>query len=99
MVSFPRQIKHLWRYKLLIRTLLGARKAERLVNKATFVVSAGTNDILFNYLAASNQSGAIGMPQYENYLIARLANYTQVPAHESPSHCLVMWSLVFLSLS
>lgn len=76
-VSFPRQIKHLWRYKLLIRTLLGARKAERLVNKATFVVSAGTNDILFNYLAASNQSGAIGMPQYENYLIARLANYTQ----------------------
>lgn len=78
-LPFRRQLWHLWRYKLLIRALLGPRRAERLVNRAALVISAGTNDLLLNYIA-SNQSaaGSIGMLHYENYLIGRLTNYTQV---------------------
>uniref|UniRef100_A0A0D9WKR9 Uncharacterized protein n=1 Tax=Leersia perrieri TaxID=77586 RepID=A0A0D9WKR9_9ORYZ len=76
-VSFSTQIKQLWRYKLLMRKLMGPTRAERLVNRATFVVSAGTNDILFNYLD-SNRSGYNTMPEYDSYLMQRLANYTQV---------------------
>lgn len=79
MVSFSAQLHNLFRYKLLIRTLLGARRAERLVNRAAFVISTGTNDMLSVYLASSNQSNsAISMEMYENHLIARVANYTQV---------------------
>ncbi|KAF8775849.1 hypothetical protein HU200_004242 [Digitaria exilis] len=77
-VSFSAQLHNLFRYKLLIRTLLGARRAERLVNRAAFVISTGTNDMLSVYLASSNQSNsAISMEMYENHLIARVANYTQ----------------------
>ncbi|XP_062179107.1 GDSL esterase/lipase At5g45950-like [Phragmites australis] len=76
-VSFTAQLHNLFRYKLLIRTLLGPRRAERLVNRATFVISTGTNDMLNIYLA-SNRSTAISTAVYENYLIARVANYTQV---------------------
>ena len=77
MVSFSAQLHNLFRYKLLIRTLLGPRRAERLINRATFVISSGTNDMLSVYLA-SNRSNAISMEMYENHLITRVANYTQV---------------------
>ncbi|CAN6179802.1 unnamed protein product [Urochloa humidicola] len=75
-VSFSAQLHNLFRYKLLIRTLLGPRRSERLVNRATFVISTGTNDMLSVYLA-TNRSNAINMEMYENHLIARVANYTQ----------------------
>jgi hypothetical protein len=76
-VSFSEQVHNLFRYKLLIRTLLGPRRAERLVNRAAFVISTGTNDLLSVYLA-SNRSNAISMELYENHLTAHVANYTQV---------------------
>lgn len=76
-MSLSSQVRNLFRYRLLIRTLLGPRRAERLVNRATFVISTGTNDMLSAYLA-SNRSSAISTAAYENYLIARVANFTQV---------------------
>ncbi|GJN29964.1 hypothetical protein PR202_gb18234 [Eleusine coracana subsp. coracana] len=76
-MSLSAQVRNLFRYRLLIRTLLGPRRAERLVNRATFIISTGTNDMLSAYLA-SNRSTAINTAAYENYLIARVANYTQV---------------------
>ncbi|XP_052141663.1 GDSL esterase/lipase At5g45950-like [Oryza glaberrima] len=78
-LSFPNQIEDLWRYKRNLQRLVGRRRAEELVRRATFVVSAGTTDLLFHYLA-SNQSAAESGPQYENQLISRVANYTQVMA-------------------
>ena len=41
------------------------------------MISSGTNDMLSVYLA-SNRSNAISMEMYENHLITRVANYTQV---------------------
>ncbi|KAL5200066.1 hypothetical protein ABZP36_021269 [Zizania latifolia] len=78
-LSFTSQIEDLWRYKRNLQRLVGPRSAERLVRKATFVISAGTTDLLFHYLA-SNQSASGSGPQYENQLITRIANYTQVMA-------------------
>ncbi|XBI77553.1 hypothetical protein VPH35_070633 [Triticum aestivum] len=77
-LPFRRQLWHFWRYKLLIRALLGTRRAERIVNRATFIISAGTNDMLLNYIASNRSAGPIAMLRYENHLIARLGNYTQV---------------------
>jgi hypothetical protein len=80
-VPFTAQLRNLFRYRRLLRTLLGPRRAERLVNRATFVVSTGTNDMLSVYLAAANNnrsSAIVSTEAYENYLISRVANYTQV---------------------
>ncbi|XP_037425060.1 GDSL esterase/lipase At5g45950-like [Triticum dicoccoides] len=77
-LPFRRQLWHFWRYKLLIRALLGTRRAERIVNRATFIISAGTNDMLLNYIASNRSAGPVAMLRYENHLIARLGNYTQV---------------------
>ncbi|KAE8788985.1 GDSL esterase/lipase [Hordeum vulgare] len=77
-LPFRRQLWHFWRYKLLIRALIGPRRAERIVNRATFIISAGTNDMLLNYIASNRSAGPIAMLRYENHLIARLGNYTQV---------------------
>ncbi|XP_037461322.1 GDSL esterase/lipase At5g45950-like isoform X1 [Triticum dicoccoides] len=77
-LPFRRQLWHFWRYKQLIRALLGLRRAERIVNRATFIISAGTNDMLLNYIASNRSAGPIAMLRYENHLIARLGNYTQV---------------------
>ncbi|KAJ1257499.1 hypothetical protein BS78_10G001300 [Paspalum vaginatum] len=77
-LSFSAQVRNFVRYKLLIRTLLGPRRAERLLNRAAFVISSGTNDMLSLYLASSsNRSSVVDMDTYENHLIARVANYTQ----------------------
>ncbi|XP_006646771.3 GDSL esterase/lipase At5g45950-like [Oryza brachyantha] len=78
-LSFPNQIEDLWLYKRNLQRLVGRRRAEQLVRRATFVVSAGTTDLLFHYLA-SNQSAVESGPLYENQLITRVANYTQVMA-------------------
>ncbi|KAM3196931.1 hypothetical protein ACQJBY_072555 [Aegilops geniculata] len=77
-LPFRRQLWHFWRYRQLIRALLGLRRAERIVNRATFIISAGTNDMLLNYIASNRSAGPIAMLRYENHLIARLGNYTQV---------------------
>ncbi|EEC72332.1 hypothetical protein OsI_05536 [Oryza sativa Indica Group] len=61
-LSFPNQIEDLWRYKRNLQRLVGRRRAEELVRRATFISAA--------------ESG----PQYENQLISRVANYTQVMA-------------------
>ena len=84
-LPFRRQLWHFWRYKLLIRALHGPRRAERIVNRATFVISAGTNDMLLNYIASNQSAGAIGMLRYENNLISRLGNYTQVRMNFGPN--------------
>ncbi|WVZ82984.1 hypothetical protein U9M48_030179 [Paspalum notatum var. saurae] len=86
-LSFSAQLRNLVRYKLLIRTLIGPRRAERLLNRAAFVISSGTNDMLSLYLASTNRSSSSNnaaasssiqdMDTYENHLIARVANYTQ----------------------
>ncbi|KAF0934416.1 hypothetical protein E2562_025025, partial [Oryza meyeriana var. granulata] len=78
-LSFPNQIEDLWRYKRNLQRLVGRRRAEQLVRRATFVISAGTTDLLFHYLASNQSTAEIG-PQYENQLITRVANYTQVMA-------------------
>uniref|UniRef100_A0ACD5XRR0 Uncharacterized protein n=1 Tax=Avena sativa TaxID=4498 RepID=A0ACD5XRR0_AVESA len=77
-LPFRRQLLHFWRYKLLLRAFHGPRRAERFVNRATFIISAGTNDMLLNYIASNRSAGPIGMLRYENNLITRLGNYTQM---------------------
>ncbi|PVH65485.1 hypothetical protein PAHAL_1G006300 [Panicum hallii] len=59
------------------KSLAGPRRAEQLVRKATFFISAGTTDLLFHYLP-SNQSAQDSQLHYEDQLIAHVANYTQV---------------------
>ncbi|KAL6629315.1 hypothetical protein ACP70R_029080 [Stipagrostis hirtigluma subsp. patula] len=76
-LSFSNQIEYLWRYKRNLKKLAGLKRAEQLVSKATFIVSAGTADLIFHYIA-SNQSAEDTQLQYENQLITHVANYTQV---------------------
>ncbi|CAM0948035.1 unnamed protein product [Alopecurus aequalis] len=76
-LSFSNQVEDLWRYKRNLQRLVGPRRAEQLVRRATFVISAGTTDVFSHYLA-NNRSGANSWPLYENLLVTRVANYTQV---------------------
>ncbi|XP_047080812.1 GDSL esterase/lipase At5g45950-like [Lolium rigidum] len=76
-LSFSNQVEDLWRYKRNLQRLVGPRRAEQLVRRATFVISAGTTDVFSHYLA-TNRSRSDSWPSYENLLITRVANYTQV---------------------
>ncbi|KAJ1277487.1 hypothetical protein BS78_04G007500, partial [Paspalum vaginatum] len=76
-LSFSNQIQDLRRYKRNLKTSAGPKKAEQLVRNATFVISAGTADLLFHYLPSNHSARDSQQQQYENQLIARVANYTQ----------------------
>ncbi|TVU33690.1 hypothetical protein EJB05_25523 [Eragrostis curvula] len=78
-LSFSNQLEDLWHYKRNLKKLVRPRRAEQLVRKATFIISAGTTDLLFRYLPSS-QSAEHTELKYENQLIARVANYTQACA-------------------
>lgn len=60
------------------------------------MISTGTNDILSVYLA-SNRSNAISMDMYENHLIARVANHTQVSISLSNRHLRYLLSVIICS--
>ncbi|KAG2655395.1 hypothetical protein PVAP13_1KG008400 [Panicum virgatum] len=59
------------------RSVAGPRRAEQLVRKATFFISAGTTDLLFHYLPSNLPAQDCQQHCYEDQLIARVANYTQ----------------------
>uniref|UniRef100_A0A0D9VB74 GDSL esterase/lipase n=1 Tax=Leersia perrieri TaxID=77586 RepID=A0A0D9VB74_9ORYZ len=79
-LSFPNQIEDLWRYKRNLQRLMGQRRAEQLVRRATFVISAGTTDLLYHHLAPNQSAADNGPEEYGIQLIAQIANYTQMMA-------------------
>ncbi|KAJ4757313.1 GDSL esterase/lipase [Rhynchospora pubera] len=71
-LPFSKQIEYLRHYKLHLQMMVGPSEAEKMLNTAIFIVSAGSNDLM---KVAIKDSINVSMPDYESYLITSMAKY------------------------
>jgi hypothetical protein len=55
--------------------MVGPSEAEKMLNTAIFVVSAGSNDLMKTALQLPNN---ISTPDYESYLVTSMVRYIKV---------------------
>ncbi|XP_027105442.1 GDSL esterase/lipase At5g45950 [Coffea eugenioides] len=73
-ISLSKQMEYLKHYMIHLRRLVGATKAEELINNAVFVLSMGTNDFLQNYFLEPVRSKQFSVAQYEDFLITSMSS-------------------------
>lgn len=73
-ISLSQQVVYLKHYIIHLRRLVGANKAEELINNAVFVISMGTNDFLQNYFLEPERSKQFSVAQYEDFLITSMSS-------------------------
>ncbi|KAL5710720.1 hypothetical protein ACHQM5_021250 [Ranunculus cassubicifolius] len=67
-LTVSKQLEYLRHYKIHLRKLVGTKRGERIVRKAVFVLSMGTNDFLQNYYLEPIRSKQFTVGEYTNYL-------------------------------
>ncbi|KAF3341441.1 GDSL esterase/lipase [Carex littledalei] len=72
-LPFSKQIEYLRHYKLHLRKMVGPSEAEKMLNTAIFIVSAGSNDLM--KIAIAKQSTNVSIPNYKSYLITSMVKY------------------------
>lgn len=77
-ISLSKQVEYLKHYKIHLRQLVGANRAEELIRNAVFVISMGTNDFLQNYYVEPVRSQQFSVAQYEDFLIASMSSAVKV---------------------
>ena len=58
--------------------LVGPAEAQKTIEDALVVISAGTNDFIMNYYFYENRSTEFTLPQYEDYLISLMSEHVKV---------------------
>lgn len=74
-ITMSRQLEYMGHYKLHLSSVLGRRKAEEHVSKATFILSLGTNDFLQNYFLEPTRPKQFTLPDYQNFLLSSMHAY------------------------
>ncbi|XP_010538561.1 PREDICTED: GDSL esterase/lipase At5g45950 [Tarenaya hassleriana] len=72
--SFPDQVKYFLHYKLHLNRLVGPLESQKIINKAIFVLSMGTNDFLQNYFVEDVRQRQFSVPQYIDFLSSHMFN-------------------------
>lgn len=78
-ISLSKQLEYLKHYKIHLRQLVGANKAEEMIKKnAIFVISLGTNDFLQNYFVDPTRSHQFTLQKYQDYLVSCMSRAIKV---------------------
>lgn len=74
-----KQLEYFREYKMRLRQLVGARKAENIIKNAVAVMSMGTNDFLQNYYLEPIRPKQYTLEEYQNYLASCMSDDVKVP--------------------
>ena len=66
------QVEEFRKYIGNMTFLKGEAQTKEFLSKSLFIISVGTNDILFNYNIFSEKSTMYSIPQYHDFLLVRL---------------------------
>ncbi|MBA0729262.1 hypothetical protein Golax_025965 [Gossypium laxum] len=69
-----KQLEYFREYKMRLRQLIGARKAENIIKNAVAVMSMGTNDFLQNYYLEPIRPKQYTLEEYQNYLASCMSD-------------------------
>ncbi|KAL4279493.1 hypothetical protein GQ457_03G036550 [Hibiscus cannabinus] len=69
-----KQLEYFREYKMRLRQLVGAGKAENIIRNAVAVLSMGTNDFLQNYFLEPIRPKQYTLEEYQNYLASCMSD-------------------------
>ncbi|KAM7262589.1 hypothetical protein ACFE04_000272 [Oxalis oulophora] len=76
-IDMPTQVMHFREYKKKIESAIGKRKMKRLIRKALFIISAGTNDFVVNYFSIPIRRIMYSVSEYERFVLQNLNDFLQ----------------------
>ncbi|KAI3439989.1 Lipase_GDSL domain-containing protein [Psidium guajava] len=71
-VSLPKQLEYFKEYKKRLVSTMGKQSMEHHVNKAAFLVSAGTNDFVVNYFTIPIRRRSFTVATYQQFLLQHM---------------------------
>ncbi|RZC78087.1 hypothetical protein C5167_002314 [Papaver somniferum] len=76
-INMDTQIRYFRDYLGKINKIDGAQKSAEIIKNGLFVISAGTNDMVFNYYDLPLRTVQYSLPQYHDFLLHRLESVVQ----------------------
>ncbi|KAK1368751.1 GDSL-motif lipase/hydrolase family protein [Heracleum sosnowskyi] len=77
-ISMPKQMDYFREYKSRVEAQIGKERTELLVKNAVYVISAGSNDFVFNYFGVSRiRRNSYSIPRYYQFLLQQIQQFIQ----------------------
>lgn len=76
-IPMRKQLDYFKEYLKKIKEVVGEREAERIVNGALVIVSAGTNDFVFNFYDLPKRRLQFSLSKYQDFLLDKLQNFVK----------------------
>ncbi|CAK7350485.1 unnamed protein product [Dovyalis caffra] len=76
-VDIPKQMEYFKEYKKRLESAIGKQKTENHINKALFIVSAGTNDFVVNYFTLPMRRKTYSIPAYQHFILETAIQFVQ----------------------
>ncbi|XP_026384326.1 GDSL esterase/lipase At2g40250-like [Papaver somniferum] len=77
-INMDTQIRYLGEYLEKIKNIVGAEKSGSIINNGLFIISAATNDMVFNYYDLSLKIVQYSLPEFHDFLLHILVSIVQV---------------------
>ncbi|KMT04561.1 hypothetical protein BVRB_8g182190 isoform B [Beta vulgaris subsp. vulgaris] len=68
-IPLSKQLDYFKHYRSKIEPIIGLKKTTELISKSIFIISAGTNDFVVNYLTVPFRKRMYTIPQYQQFLL------------------------------
>ncbi|KAL9346577.1 hypothetical protein Peur_061430 [Populus x canadensis] len=76
-IGIPKQLENFKEYKKRLESAIGTKKTENLINKALFIVSAGTNDFVINYFTLPIRRKIYSVSDYQQFILQKATQFLQ----------------------
>ncbi|CAK9177052.1 unnamed protein product [Ilex paraguariensis] len=77
-IPMSEQLEYFREYKSKLELAIGKRGTKNLINKAGFIVSAGTNDFVVNYFGTPIRRQSYTVSGYQQFLMQHVQQFIQV---------------------
>lgn len=76
-IGIPKQLENFKEYKKRLESAIGTKRTENLINKALFIVSAGTNDFVINYFTLPIRRKIYSVSGYQQFILQKATQFLQ----------------------
>jgi uncharacterized membrane-anchored protein YitT (DUF2179 family) len=80
-IGIPKQLEYFKEYKRRLESAIGTKETENHINKALFIVSAGTNDFVINYFTLPIRRKTYSVSGYQQFILQTATQFLQVWLH------------------
>ncbi|KAG8365521.1 hypothetical protein BUALT_Bualt18G0113600 [Buddleja alternifolia] len=76
-ISLQKQLEYFKEYKRKLEVAIGKEKAQNVISKAAFLISAGTNDFVLNYFGTPFRRETYNITGYQQFMLQNAQQFIQ----------------------